>query len=68
MVFGTALLPLAIGGLLTRVRNVFDQLVSANTNDTLDAVDTAMSPKLAARSLETGRKSGLRHGGRSRSS
>ncbi|SLJ86223.1 M3 family metallopeptidase [Novosphingobium mathurense] len=36
------------GSLLTRVRNVFDQLVSANTNDTLDAVDTAMSPKLAA--------------------
>ena len=68
MVFGTALLPLALGSLLTRVRNVFDQLVSANTNDTLDAVDTAMSPKLAARSLETGRKSGLRHGGRSRSS
>ncbi|WP_148274980.1 M3 family metallopeptidase [Novosphingobium sp. PP1Y] len=68
MVFGTALLPLALGSLLTRVRNVFGQLVSANTNDTPDAIDTAMSPKLASLSLETGRKSGLRHGGRSRSS
>lgn len=36
------------GSLLTRVRNVFDQLVSANTNETLDATDTATSPKLAA--------------------
>lgn len=36
------------GSLLTRARNVFDQLVSANTNDTLDATDTATSPKLAA--------------------
>lgn len=36
------------GGMLTRVRNVFDQLVSANTNDVLDATDTSTSPKLAA--------------------
>jgi peptidyl-dipeptidase Dcp len=36
------------GSLLTRVQYVFSQLVSANTNDTLDAVDTATSPKLAA--------------------
>ncbi|HKT84528.1 MAG TPA: M3 family metallopeptidase [Novosphingobium sp.] len=36
------------GSLLTRVKNVFDQLVSANTNDVLDTVDTATSPKLAA--------------------
>jgi peptidyl-dipeptidase Dcp len=38
----------AAGSMLTRVRNVFDQLVSANTNDTLDAADTATSPALAA--------------------
>ncbi|GGC10335.1 dipeptidyl carboxypeptidase II [Novosphingobium endophyticum] len=36
------------GSLLERVQNVFDQLVSANTNDTLDAVDTATAPMLAA--------------------
>ena len=36
------------GGMLTRVKNVFDQLVSANTNDALDATDTSTSPKLAA--------------------
>jgi len=36
------------GSLLSRVENVFSQLVSANTNDTLDAVDTAMAPKLEA--------------------
>ncbi|WP_245656134.1 M3 family metallopeptidase [Novosphingobium naphthalenivorans] len=36
------------GTLLSRVAGVFDQLVSANTNDTLDATDTAMSPKREA--------------------
>lgn len=36
------------GSLLTRVRNIFDQLISANTNDTLDAAESATSPKLAA--------------------
>jgi len=36
------------GSLLTRVTGVFDQMVSANTNDTLNAIDTATSPKLAA--------------------
>ncbi|MCJ2188773.1 M3 family metallopeptidase [Novosphingobium beihaiensis] len=36
------------GTLLSRVESVFDQLVSANTNDTLDATDTATSPKLTA--------------------
>lgn len=36
------------GTLLDRVYNVFSQLTSANTNDALDAVDTAMSPKITA--------------------
>ncbi|MCT2399850.1 M3 family metallopeptidase [Novosphingobium mangrovi (ex Huang et al. 2023)] len=36
------------GSLLSRVEGVFDQLVSANTNETLDATDTAMSPKREA--------------------
>lgn len=36
------------GALLTRVTAVFDQLVGANTNDVLDAADTATTPKLAA--------------------
>ncbi len=36
------------GQMLTRVYSVFGALTSANTNDTLDAIDTATSPKLAA--------------------
>ncbi|MEJ2409916.1 MAG: M3 family metallopeptidase [Novosphingobium sp.] len=36
------------GTLLARVEGVFDQLVSANTNDTLDATDTEMSPRREA--------------------
>jgi peptidyl-dipeptidase Dcp len=36
------------GGMLTRVMYVFGALTSANTNDTLDAIDTRVSPKLAA--------------------
>lgn len=36
------------GDLLGRVYSVFGQLTSANTNDTLDAVDTAVSPLISA--------------------
>jgi peptidyl-dipeptidase Dcp len=36
------------GQLLTRVGTTFSNLQSANTNDKLDAIDTEMSPKLAA--------------------
>ncbi len=36
------------GQMLARVQMVFSSIVSANTNDTLDAVDTVTSPKLAA--------------------
>ncbi|EIZ80826.1 Peptidyl-dipeptidase dcp [Novosphingobium sp. Rr 2-17] len=36
------------GTMLDRVYNVFSQLTSANTNDTLDAVDTATSPLITA--------------------
>ena len=36
------------GQMLTRVQMVFSSIVSANTNDTLDKVDTATSPQLAA--------------------
>ena len=35
------------GQMLDRVSNTFDAVVSANTNDALDAVQTAESPKLA---------------------
>ncbi|WP_373989614.1 M3 family metallopeptidase [Duganella sp. BuS-21] len=38
------------GALLTRVQTVFYNLQGANTNDKLDAIDSAMSPKLAAHS------------------
>ena len=37
-----------MGQMLGRVTQVFSALVSANTNDTLDAVDTKTSPELAA--------------------
>ncbi|HCF25598.1 MULTISPECIES: M3 family metallopeptidase [unclassified Novosphingobium] len=36
------------GQMLTRVYYVFGALTSANTNDNLDAIDSRMSPKLAA--------------------
>jgi peptidyl-dipeptidase Dcp len=36
------------GQLLARVNNTFGNMTSANTNDTLDAIQTEMSPKLAA--------------------
>jgi len=36
------------GQMLTRVQMVFSSIVSANTNDTLDKIDTATSPQLAA--------------------
>ncbi|MEO6551300.1 MAG: M3 family metallopeptidase [Croceibacterium sp.] len=36
------------GQMLKRVRAVMSQVQGANTNDTIDAVDTAMAPKLAA--------------------
>ena len=36
------------GQLYDRAYNVFSQLTSANTNETLDAVDTAISPQIAA--------------------
>lgn len=36
------------GSMLTRVMYVFGALTSANTNDNLDAIDTRVSPKLAA--------------------
>src|SRR6476469_8325876 len=36
------------GQMLARVGAVFSNLQAANTNDQLDAIDTAMSPKLAA--------------------
>lgn len=36
------------GAMLTRVMYVFSALTSANTNDNLDAIDTRVSPKLAA--------------------
>jgi peptidyl-dipeptidase Dcp len=38
------------GQLLHRVHSTFSNLVGANTNDTLDAIDREMSPKLAAHS------------------
>ena len=38
------------GVLLTRVQTVFYNLQGANTNDKLDAIDSEMSPKLAAHS------------------
>ena len=34
------------GQMLNRARGVFDQLAAANTNDTLDAVQAALAPKL----------------------
>lgn len=40
------------GQMLDRVTSVFSALTSANTNDKLDAVDTATSPQLAALSDE----------------
>ncbi|QDK31948.1 M3 family metallopeptidase [Sphingomonas sp. IC081] len=36
------------GGMYDRVSNVFGQLTSANTNDTLDAAETALSPQISA--------------------
>jgi len=36
------------GALLTRVQTTFSNLQGANTNDKLDAIDSEMSPKLAA--------------------
>ncbi len=36
------------GRVLNRTNNVFSALVSANTNDTLDAADSATAPKFAA--------------------
>ncbi|WP_395332906.1 M3 family metallopeptidase [Novosphingobium sp. BL-8H] len=36
------------GSMYDRVDNVFSQLTSANTNGTLDAADTALSPKISA--------------------
>ncbi|TFW25760.1 M3 family metallopeptidase [Duganella callida] len=36
------------GQLLTRVQTIFGNLQGANTNDKLDAIDSEMSPKLAA--------------------
>ncbi|WP_179674946.1 M3 family metallopeptidase [Duganella sp. 1224] len=36
------------GALLTRVQTIFGNLQGANTNDKLDAIDSEMSPKLAA--------------------
>ena len=36
------------GQMLGRTYSVFSALTSANTNDTLDAIDTATAPKLAA--------------------
>ncbi len=36
------------GSMLSRVMAVFGQLVGANTNDTLDATDSATSPELSA--------------------
>ncbi len=36
------------GALLTRVQTTFGNLQGANTNDKLDAIDSEMSPKLAA--------------------
>ncbi|GFE73687.1 M3 family metallopeptidase [Novosphingobium sp. TCA1] len=36
------------GTLYDRAYNVFSQLTSANTSDALDAIDTAMSPKISA--------------------
>jgi len=38
------------GRLLTRVSTIFGSLVGANTNDTLNALDKEMAPKLAAHS------------------
>ena len=38
------------GGLLTRANNAFQAVVGANTNDTLQKIDEATSPKLAAHS------------------
>ncbi|WP_395395089.1 M3 family metallopeptidase [Novosphingobium sp. BL-8A] len=36
------------GSMYDRVYNVFSQLTSANTNDVLDAADTALSPQISA--------------------
>jgi peptidyl-dipeptidase Dcp len=38
------------GAMLSRVLSVFGQMVGANTNDTLDAIDAEFSPRLAAHS------------------
>src|SRR5712671_4475088 len=38
------------GALLTRANNAFSAVIGANTNDTLQKVDEATSPKLAAHS------------------
>jgi len=38
------------GALLTRANNAFSAVIGANTNDTLQKVDEAVSPKLAAHS------------------
>ena len=47
--FDNTIVPLEQSGqMLNRAYAVFGALTSANTNDTLDAIDTATSPKLAA--------------------
>lgn len=47
--FENTILPLEnSGAMLTRVYYVFSALTSANTNDTLDAIDSRTSPKLTA--------------------
>ena len=47
--FANTFLPLEkSGAMLTRVLYVFSALTSANTNDTMDAIDTRTSPKLTA--------------------
>ena len=47
--FANTFLPLEkSGAMLTRVLYVFSALTSANTNDTMDSIDTRTSPKLTA--------------------
>ncbi len=47
--FENTILPLERSGqLLSRVRRVFGALTSANTNDTLQAIQRALAPKMAA--------------------
>lgn len=49
--FANTIVPLELSGqLLSRVSTVFSSMSSANTNDRIQAIETAMSPRLSAHS------------------